>query len=95
MSTEHRSRTYFANQKSGYLAYGKPKKGDAEKDKPKLPNGYMLDPVYAKGPIQLQTHGSEIRWRNVSVREISAEEANKQLAAPDADGFVELINGPT
>ena len=84
---------YFANQKSGYLAYAKPKKGDAEKDKPKLPNGFMLDPVYAKGPIQLQTHGSEIRWRNVSIREINAEEANKQLSAPDADGFVELING--
>lgn len=82
---------FFANKKSGYLAYGKPKEG--EKDKPQLPNGFMLDPVYPKGPIQLQTHGSEIRWRNIAIREISAEEANKQLAALDADGFVELING--
>jgi hypothetical protein len=83
---------FFANQKSGYLAYAKPdankKEGEA-----KMPNGYMRDPVYAKGPIQLQTHGSEIRWRNVYIREISAEEANKTLAAQDADGFVELING--
>ena len=28
-----------------------------------------------KGPIQLQTHGGEIRWRNVFVREIGAEES--------------------
>lgn len=27
-------------------------------------------PAYAKGPIQLQTHGGEIRWRNVFIREI-------------------------
>jgi hypothetical protein len=27
-------------------------------------------PVLAKGPIELQTHGSEIRFRNISVREI-------------------------
>ncbi len=83
---------FFANQKSGYIAYVKP---DASKDKEakKLPNGFMLDPVYPKGPIQLQTHGSEIRWRNVYVREISAEEANKTLAARDDEGFVELNNG--
>jgi len=27
------------------------------------------------GPIQLQTHGGEIRWRNVFLREIAADEA--------------------
>jgi len=32
-------------------------------------------PLPAKGPIMLQTHGGEIRWRNVFVREIGAEEA--------------------
>ena len=84
---------YFANAKSGYLAFAKPDASKKEGEAPKLPNGYMRDPVYAKGPIQLQTHGSEIRWRNVFVREISTEEANKMLAARDADGFVELING--
>jgi hypothetical protein len=31
----------------------------------------------AKGPIMLQTHGGEIRWRNIFVREISAEEASR------------------
>ncbi len=32
-------------------------------------------PLPAKGPIMLQTHGGEIRWRNIYVREIGAEEA--------------------
>ncbi len=27
-------------------------------------------PVFDRGPIQLQTHGGEIRWRNVFIREI-------------------------
>jgi hypothetical protein len=27
-------------------------------------------PVPAQGPIQLQTHGGEIRWRNIFIREI-------------------------
>lgn len=31
----------------------------------------------AKGPIMLQTHGGEIRWRNIFVRPISADEAAK------------------
>lgn len=35
------------------------------------------DPLPAKGPIMLQTHGGEIRWRNLFVREISQEEAAK------------------
>jgi len=27
-------------------------------------------PIFEKGPIQLQTHGGEIRWKNVFIREI-------------------------
>ena len=27
-------------------------------------------PLPAKGPIMLQTHGGEIRWRNIFVREL-------------------------
>ena len=57
-----------------------------------LPNGWIKDPAFPKGPIQLQTHGSEIRWRNVFIREIPAEEANKELASRDAEGFEEQIN---
>jgi hypothetical protein len=86
---------FFANQKAGYLAYAKadPKKADAKKEE-KLPNGFMRDPAFAKGPIQLQTHGSEIRWRNVFIREIGADEANRELARRGGNaGFVELING--
>lgn len=32
-------------------------------------------PLPAKGPIMLQTHGGEIRWRNLFVREIEAKDA--------------------
>jgi hypothetical protein len=85
---------FFANKKAGYLAYGKsdPKAKDA-KSAETPPNGWMKDPAFPKGPIQLQTHGSEIRWRNVFIREIPEAEANKELASRDAEGFEEQING--
>ncbi|MBU6301123.1 MAG: alpha/beta hydrolase [Verrucomicrobia bacterium] len=38
-------------------------------------------PLPAKGPIMLQTHGGEIRWRNIFVREIPADEAQRLNAA--------------
>ena len=41
-------------------------------------------PLPAKGPIMLQTHGGEIRWRNLQVREIGAAEAQQILAEADA-----------
>lgn len=50
-------------------------------------------PIPAKGPIQLQTHGGEIRWRNVFIREIGAAEANKILASKGGDGFQSVFNG--
>jgi hypothetical protein len=50
-------------------------------------------PLFARGPIQLQTHGSEIRWRNVFVREIPAEEANALLARHHDSGFEPVFNG--
>lgn len=37
-------------------------------------------PLPAKGPLMLQTHGGEIRWRNLFLREIGAEEAAKILS---------------
>jgi hypothetical protein len=55
------------------------------------PNAFA-DPAFAKGPIQLQTHGSEIRWRNLYIREISPAEANQILAGSDK-GFTRLDNG--
>jgi hypothetical protein len=50
-------------------------------------------PLPKAGPIQLQTHGGEIRWRNVFVREIPAEEANELLRKHNADGFADVFNG--
>ena len=38
-------------------------------------------PVLPTGSIELQTHGSEVRFRNVFVREIPAAEAKKLLAS--------------
>jgi hypothetical protein len=49
-------------------------------------------PLRRRGPIQLQTHGGEIRWRNVIVREIPSDEANRLLRAK-ADGFRDVFNG--
>lgn len=50
-------------------------------------------PLFAKGPIELQTHGGEIRWRNIYIREIPAAEANQLLASHAADGFTSKFNG--
>ena len=38
-------------------------------------------PYPARGPVMLQTHGGEIRWRNLYVREIGEKEAQAFLAA--------------
>lgn len=40
-------------------------------------------PLPAKGPVMLQTHGGEIRWRNIFVREIGEEEAKRILSEAD------------
>jgi Domain of Unknown Function (DUF1080) len=50
-------------------------------------------PLPRTGPIQLQTHGGEIRWRNVYLREIPPEEANALLAKHGAAGFAGVFNG--
>jgi hypothetical protein len=85
---------FFANKKAGYIAYGKPQAaGTAVQESAKPVAPVMRDPVFPRGPIQLQTHGSEIRWRNVFIREISADEANRTLAQRDSTGFTRLDNG--
>ncbi len=52
-------------------------------------------PLDMRGPIYLQTHGSETRFRNVFVREIPADEANRLLSeiAGGDDDFKPLFNG--
>src|SRR5205809_2093955 len=37
-------------------------------------------PIVARGPIELQTHGSEIRFRDIFIREIPEAEAKKTLS---------------
>ena len=46
--------------------------GSAEAESP-------AEPLPAAGPIMLQTHGGEIRWKNIFVRAISDKE---KAAAP-------------
>ncbi|MGL4421192.1 MAG: 3-keto-disaccharide hydrolase, partial [Gemmataceae bacterium] len=49
-------------------------------------------PLPAKGPIILQTHGGEIRWRNIAVREIPSTEANILLGKNSGEGYKPLFN---
>ena len=55
--------------------------------------GNRATPLMKQGPIQLQTHGGEIRWRNLFIREIPADEANAILRAHGGAGFVDVFNG--
>lgn len=50
-------------------------------------------PLFPQGPIQLQTHGGEIRWKNIYLREIPTAEANKLLASKGGEGFKSIFNG--
>jgi hypothetical protein len=52
-------------------------------------------PLPARGPIMLQTHGGEIRWRNIFVREIGADEAKESLAKADVDTRHALVDALT
>jgi len=49
--------------------------------------------VPQQGPIQLQTHGGKISWRNVWIREIGSDEANRLARGTDPEGFTSLFNG--
>jgi hypothetical protein len=68
-------------------------------DKPVVENALMANyydaktPIPPKGPIELQTHGGEIRWRNVFVREVPSAEANSKLRGQDPAGFQSVFNG--
>ncbi len=50
-------------------------------------------PIPVAGPIQLQTHGGEIRWKNIFVRELDTAEANRWLRGKDPAGFASVFNG--
>ncbi|MCM2373538.1 3-keto-disaccharide hydrolase [Aporhodopirellula aestuarii] len=53
------------------------------------------EPLRRRGPIQLQTHGGEIRWKNITLRPLSTAAANAYLAEDDDTGFVSLTDGKT
>jgi 3-keto-disaccharide hydrolase len=43
-------------------------------------------PLFPKGPIQLQTHGGEIRWRNIFIRELAPQESQSIAKRAPAAG---------
>jgi hypothetical protein len=50
-------------------------------------------PLPRSGPIQLQTHGGEIRWKDIEIRRIGADEAKQILASHSTDGFEPIFDG--
>ena len=52
-------------------------------------------PMPKSGPLQLQTHGGEIRFRNLKVRELDAATANQYLGSPDFYAYLPAFNGST
>jgi len=49
-------------------------------------------PIFPKGPIELQAHGTDLAFRDIYVREIKESEYNL-TTEEKADGFVALFNG--
>lgn len=49
-------------------------------------------PIFDKGPIELQAHGTDLNFRNIYVREIKSSEYNLTDREKES-GFVSLFNG--
>jgi HEAT repeat protein len=49
-------------------------------------------PIFQKGPIELQAHGTDLAFRDIYVREINEKEYNL-TPQEKSDGFVSLFNG--
>ena len=49
-------------------------------------------PIFPKGPIELQAHGTDLQFRDIYVREISENDYNL-TPEEKTDGFVSLFNG--
>ncbi|MFU8847681.1 MAG: DUF1080 domain-containing protein [Opitutales bacterium] len=59
-----------------------------------MENYFQRDlPLLPRGPIQLQTHGGQIAWRNIFIREIGSDEANRLIRGDDPAGFKAIFNG--
>ncbi|TWT57561.1 hypothetical protein KOR42_09220 [Thalassoglobus neptunius] len=52
-----------------------------------------LIPLRPTGQIQLQTHGGEIQWRNIAIKEFTPEEATAILVEEREEGFEPIFNG--
>ncbi len=50
-------------------------------------------PIPPRGPIELQTHGGEIQWRDIYIREIGPNEANAILESHGNKGFDSIFDG--
>ena len=50
-------------------------------------------PLFASGPIQLQTHGKEISWKSFFIREIPASESNHILQEKTLGKYQPIFNG--
>ncbi|QDS94414.1 hypothetical protein FF011L_31930 [Roseimaritima multifibrata] len=50
-------------------------------------------PIYRNGQIELQNHGNTLYFRDISIREIDAEEANAILSEDKAGQFESIFNG--
>jgi hypothetical protein len=49
-------------------------------------------PIFPKGPIELQAHGTDLEFRDIYIRELSENEFNL-TPEEKSDGFVSLFNG--
>ncbi|MFC1557581.1 DUF1080 domain-containing protein [candidate division KSB1 bacterium] len=51
-------------------------------------------PIFPSGQIELQSHGSNLHFRNIKIREITSADIFAEEAAPELEeGFVSLFNG--
>lgn len=50
-------------------------------------------PLPASGPIQLQTHGGEIQWKNIFVKELTSQEAIEFLREQPATDLSSVFDG--
>jgi hypothetical protein len=63
-------------------------------DHARMQNFWNRDlPLLRTGHIQLQTHGGEISWRNIFVREIGWTEAREILAKKSDPDYKQIFNG--
>jgi len=49
-------------------------------------------PIFPKGPVELQAHGTDLAFRDIYIREITEKDYNL-TAEEKAEGFVALFNG--